>query len=341
MRAAKNKATLKNHILQPVTPREASGGTVVADGGALLWCCNWKRNEMFSRIFQKYIVKCQYLRINVVVFDRYASSTKDATHKSRSAKVSQVVQIHDDNLCPCDRTEFLSSYVNKKSFIDCLGKKSEENGFQVVYCPGNADTTIIKTALNVVDRPVTILADDTDILCLLLYHVYFHNDCQDIFLKTMRTLKDTQERISYSINDIIEACNKVHIKYILFAHTFTGCDTTSIIHKFGKTSILSKLKNSCELQQIADQFCLEDMDCQDIGSAAVRVFELLNSPTCTLQQIRRQKYDAMVAADRSKIDPALLPPSPRAAFYHGLRVYHQIQVWKALCDTDIEPLSWG
>ena len=49
----------------------------------------------------------------------------------------------------------------------------------------------------------------------------------------------------------------------------------------------------------------------------------------------------MVAADRSKIDPALLPPSPRAAFYHGLRVYHQIQVWKALCDTDIEPLSWG
>ena len=49
----------------------------------------------------------------------------------------------------------------------------------------------------------------------------------------------------------------------------------------------------------------------------------------------------MVAAGRSKIDPALLPPSPRAAFYHGLRVYHQIRVWKTLCDTDIEPLSWG
>ena len=76
MRAAKNKATLKNHLLQPVTLREASGGTVVADGGALLWCCNWKRNEMSSRIFQKYIVKCQYLRIIVVAFDGYASSTK-------------------------------------------------------------------------------------------------------------------------------------------------------------------------------------------------------------------------------------------------------------------------
>ena len=60
----------------------------------------------------------------------------------------------------------------------------------------HADTTIIKTVLNVVDRPVTILADDTDILCLLLHHVYFHNDCQGIFLKTMRTPEDTQERIS-------------------------------------------------------------------------------------------------------------------------------------------------
>ena len=99
-----------------------------------------------------------------MVFDGYASSTKDATHKSRSAKVSQVVQIHDDNLFPCDWTEFLSSYVNKQSFIDCLGKKLEGNGFKVVYCLGDADTTIIKTALNLVHGPVTILADDTDIL---------------------------------------------------------------------------------------------------------------------------------------------------------------------------------
>ena len=64
---------------------------------------------------------------------------------------------------------YISSFVNKQSLIDNLGKKLEDNGFQVVYCPGNADTTIIKTALSFVDRPVTILADDTDILCSRLY----------------------------------------------------------------------------------------------------------------------------------------------------------------------------
>ena len=34
----------------------------------------------------------------------------------------------------------------------------------------------------------------------------------------------------------------------------------------------------------------------------------------------------MVAADPSNVDPALLPQSSRAAFYHGLRFYHQIRI---------------
>ena len=49
----------------------------------------------------------------------------------------------------------------------------------------------------------------------------------------------------------------------------------------------------------------------------------------------------MVVSDRSKIDPALLPPSPRAAFYHSLRVYHQIAVRKGLSDVDKDPLRLG
>ena len=56
-----------------------------------------------------------------------------------------------------------------------------------------------------------------------------------------------------------------------------------------------------------------------------------------MQQIRKQKYDAMVAFNRSKIVPALLPPSPRAAFFHGLQVHQRIIVWK---DFDKKPLRW-
>ena len=49
----------------------------------------------------------------------------------------------------------------------------------------------------------------------------------------------------------------------------------------------------------------------------------------------------MVRTDRARIDLSLLPPSPRAAHYHGLRVHHQIKVWKTLSDTYLGPIQWG
>ena len=49
----------------------------------------------------------------------------------------------------------------------------------------------------------------------------------------------------------------------------------------------------------------------------------------------------MVASNRLSIDPAHLPPSTRAAYFRGLRAYHQINVWRKLSDNDIDPLKWG
>ena len=49
----------------------------------------------------------------------------------------------------------------------------------------------------------------------------------------------------------------------------------------------------------------------------------------------------MASSDRANIDPAVLPPSPRAAFFHGLRVHHQVLVWKDLSQVDKDPLRWG
>ena len=78
-----------------------------------------------------------------------------------------------------------------------------------------------------------------------------------------------------------------------------------------------------------------------IGNASIRFFEKLYSPGISLQKIRKIRYHKMVFSDRASIDPALLPPSPRAAYYHGLRVYNQMNVWSKLSDGDIDPLRWG
>ncbi len=87
------------------------------------------------------------------------------------------------------------------------------------------------------------MSDDTDILCLLLHHSDHGKDSQNIFMKNMTCKNDTDKRLSYNIHDIITKTDPLHLKYILFAHAFTGCDTTSSIYNFGKIAILTKLKN--------------------------------------------------------------------------------------------------
>ena len=54
MRTAKNKSTLKNFLLEGGKPTENSESEIVADGGALLWLCNWEKGEKFSKIFDMY-----------------------------------------------------------------------------------------------------------------------------------------------------------------------------------------------------------------------------------------------------------------------------------------------
>ena len=66
---------------------------------------------------------------------------------------------------------------------------------------------------------------------------------------------------------------------------------------FGKISFLSKIKGSKKLRNIADQLYLEDMSVKLIEDPAIYFFELLNAPSNTLQQIRKQKYNAMVAGN--------------------------------------------
>ena len=49
------KANLKAFLLKEVPPSEPLPGTftTIADGGAFMWCCNWKKNDLFGDIFQK------------------------------------------------------------------------------------------------------------------------------------------------------------------------------------------------------------------------------------------------------------------------------------------------
>ena len=95
----------------------------------------------------------------------------------------------------------------------------------------------------IVGESVTILADDTHIMILLLHHVHFkYPDC-NIFLKSMRTHKDTEERFTNNIHDII-ASNKVN-SYSLEMDNVNDTSVLSVISDSevpNSSEILKKVK---------------------------------------------------------------------------------------------------
>ena len=54
---------------------------------------------------------------------------------------------------------------------------------------------------------------------------------------------------------------------------------------------------------------------------------------------RHNKYIDL--ACKGMISPEKLPPTERAAYYHGLRAHHQIILWSLLDDFEIRATDWG
>ena len=134
-------------------------------------------------------------------------------------------------------------------------------------------------------QPLIMYADDSDILSLLLHHCHNTPDFKDTFLTEMTTKSDHQQRKCYSIREAISQFIKrgePMLPYLLFAHVFTGCDTTSIIYRFEKTSIFKRLEKSKRLRNTADVFYKDGKNPQTTGTAAVSVLEALRLSSLSL-----------------------------------------------------------
>ena len=79
------KSKLKNFLLKDVSPSEPLLGTfkTIANGGAFLWCCKWKENDLFEDILKKYVDAVRKLGIDIVVFDGYTVSTRTVLIKNK------------------------------------------------------------------------------------------------------------------------------------------------------------------------------------------------------------------------------------------------------------------
>ena len=109
-----------------------------------------------------------------VVFDRYSdkNSRKAQEHHRRTTITSASLEINGNTKVTFNREAFLANTNNKDQLIKLLCARLKEAGFSVMQCEGDADISIVKTGIEYakVGRNVAVVAEDTDVLVLLMHH---------------------------------------------------------------------------------------------------------------------------------------------------------------------------
>ena len=237
-----NKAILRNHLLDQVSPEIPASGRdcCIVDGGALLHKVNWVLESTFADVFQSYVeyVNRRYKRYNkiVIVFDGYFSdnSIKGDEHSRRGSKfVSSNITILSTGSTKVSthRDMFLQNINNKSRFITLLMKQLADSGVDTIQSSGDTDVLIVETALDYAKHhDVTVSAQDTDILLLLLHH--WSSNSNEIFFETERREKSVQLTKKWQVSKV--AAKQPMLHYLLFAHAWSGSDSTSAIYRQGK-----------------------------------------------------------------------------------------------------------
>lgn len=144
--------------------------------------------------------------------------------------------------------------------------------------------------------PVAVVGNDVDLLVLL---TGLTSNTDNLYFYKISTGNNQ--------NELYSTISHHHLKqYILFAHDFAGCDTTSAIYGKGKKKILAILSKNDELQKLVQIFYHRSSSIEDIYLTAEKIILYLYNSFDTnislgdLRYIRFQK-SAFTASTEVKL----------------------------------------
>lgn len=311
----------------------------VVDGGFLLHRVIWSRNSTFALVcmgYVTYILK-HYGTNCTVVFDGYsnvANSTKNSEQNRRyNTKKSVDIHFGENTVVTTKQDQFLSNEKNKSRLISMLSAKLKDNGIESLESSGDADTLIIRTAIDkcFTSDNVVIVGEDVDLLVLL---TALAPDEREIFL--VKPKHGKIEKKVYSSKQLQESGLK---NSILFLHAFSGCDTTSALYKRGKTRCSKIFQQRQDLHDISGVFTNHNSTHEAIAEAGTRFFLGLYGANIKETNLNLHRYNSFVrSVTNIKPDISSLPPTAGAAKQHSFRVYHQVQLWLG---NELPPELWG
>ena len=119
------------------------------------------------------------------------------------------------------KEKFVSNSSNKSALVSMISTKLSVSDISSICCRDDADTAIVKESLQYsLLGNVGIVGEEADILIILIHHfgINIH--------KEIRVLTSKGH---YSVNEIVNNLTSDEKLWILFCHSFSGCDTVSSI----------------------------------------------------------------------------------------------------------------
>ena len=341
----------KHYNPKPTDKSQKLEGTVVLDGGSLLYTINWTKGSKFrdvADLYTKFVTK-NYLKPEChvkVVFDSYPDepTTKDSTHLRRARQSSTKIRVADEMVLDITKQQFLSNSNNKQSFVDYVRLKLDAiDGIQCVAARSDADCLIVDTAITALtDSPakcVTVVGDDTDLIVLLLNRT---KNCVpragQLYFRTKKWSWD----IALLIDSIKDQGYMKHS--ILSLHAISGCDTTSRVFGKGKSKFFLVDRDVEEYWAAVDVFEQSTATKTEIAEAGRAILRTIyctakeRKEGLTLNQMRAARYTEKSLAAASVITAESLPPTRDAADLHSLRAYLQVQQWLG---NELDPSRYG
>ena len=237
-------------------------GTAVLDGSAVLWVVHWPSKGTIADYvnnFKKYLLKKLREADVYLVFDRYHDySTKSVTRYDRACEASKVYQLNEATPLPPQKA-ILTVSANKKQLMSIIcqniiedtsfhaeqtmtnkfvitgSEKSPKEIYQgivltrqdIATSHEEADNIIIQQAIMCSrtqrEDAVAVIADDTDVFILLLYHYLCkHLSCK-MFMSSpiqQRSVIDIKATVQAHITIIpgLQAAHTLCLDATLFLH---------------------------------------------------------------------------------------------------------------------------
>lgn len=310
----------------------------VVDGGWLLHKFVWPHSTTYENVFEGYLrfIKKNFKENVTVVFDGYNSEIIDTKsyeryRRNNTAKATDV-SISKDNIVAIKQAQFLSNVANKYKFVQMLVDYLTEHGIKTKTADEDADVLIVETAIELASEKAQVAVVENNVDLLVLCVGLTPVNVQLYFKKANPANKPY---------DVYATQDHLDMKpYILFAHAFAGCDTTSAFFNIGKKSILNIFKEDANLS-LVKPFYKAQQGRDSLYDAAEKLVILLykkDGQSNSLNELRYKTYKKSVRSSKKRFQLSSLPPTKSALREHVKRVYFQIQSWMGV---HLNPELWG